>query len=287
MARLTMIPSKVAEEQRVSENRNVLDRPAPGPDLTLRYGPEPDQVMDVRLPPDGSRPAPVLVLWHGGYWRAEWDRTHIGPMAHDLARRGYVVVTPEYRRTGEGGGWPTTFADVAASVDALPRLLEDAAPGRADLARIGYAGHSAGGHLAVWATLRHRLPAGSPGQTTEPPRVTGVLALAPVLDLAGAYRRDLDDGAVRALLGGGPAELPERYAATDPMAIGVPETPVLLVFGDRDNRVPVEMFHEYHAVTGCPFVELADADHFAVIDPTASVWPQIVDALHTVLPLDT
>lgn len=260
------------------ENRDILVRPAPAPDLTVSYGPHPDQVADVRLPAH-SGPAPLLMLWHGGFWRAEHDRAHLGPMATDLAGRGYAVATVEYRRVG----WPTIFTDVAEAADAVPALIEQVVPGRVERHRVVYAGHSAGGHLAVWAALRDRLPAGAPGRVTDLPRTTGVLALAPVLDLAEAYRLDLDGGAVAGLLGGGPDDVPERYAAADPAALGVPGPPVVVLHGDVDRSVPVEMSRRYAAATGSRLVELPGVGHFAVIDPESAAWPAVVAALGATL----
>jgi acetyl esterase/lipase len=264
------------------ENRDVFGRPSPAPDLTVSYGPHPDLVADIRLPPAtaGPRPAPLLLLWHGGFWRAEYDRAYLGPMASDLAGRGFLVASVEYRRTGGGGGWPTTFTDVAGAADAVPALIEQAIPGRVDQCRVVYAGHSAGGHLAVWAALRDRLPAGAPGRSPSIPHVTGVLALAPVLDLADAYRLGLDGDAVDALLGGSPEKVPGRYAATDPAALGAPAPRVVLVHGDRDERVPLDMSRRYQATARSRLVELPGADHFAVIDPASAVWPAVVDALN-------
>jgi acetyl esterase/lipase len=275
----------------------VLSRPAPPPDLTVSYGPHPDQVADIRLPPatPTAAPAPLLLLWHGGFWRAEYDRAHLGPMASDLAGRGIAVASVEFRRTGGGGGWPTTFTDVAESADALPALVAEAAPARVVRGRVGYAGHSAGGHLAVWAALRDRLPAGAPGRSVGAgrpgehgrvavaPRVTGVLALAAVLDLADAYSLGLGEDAVGALLGGSPEQVPDRYAAADPAGYDAPGASLLLVHGDRDSRVPVAMSRRYAAATGSALTEVAGADHFAVIDPESEAWPAVVDALHRLL----
>jgi acetyl esterase/lipase len=261
-----------------AENRGILSRPAPPPDLTIRYGPHPDQVADVRLPATDG-PAPLVLLWHGGFWRPQWDRTHLGPLAADLAARGLVAANVEYRRAG----WPTTFTDVAAAADTVAGQLERAAPGQVDQSRIVYTGHSAGGHLALWAALRHRLPAPAPGHVDGPPRVAGVLALAPVADLAEAYRLDLDRGAVEAFLGGGPQDVPDRYAAVDPVTLGTPAAPVVLVHGDRDDRVPVEMSRRYAALTACRLVELPGTDHFALIDPEAVVWPQVLAALRSLI----
>ena len=257
----------------VGENREVLTRRAPAADLTVAYGPHPEQVADIRLPL-GTGPAPLVLLWHGGFWRAEWDRAHVGPVAAALAEHGYAVANVEYRRTG----WPATLIDVGEAADRLPALVEDAAPGRVDPTRVVYAGHSAGGQLAIWASLRDRLPAGAPGRTTGQVWHKGVLALAPVVDLADAYWLDLDDGAVEAFLGGGPEEVPERYAAADPAALAAP-VDVTVVHGARDGRVPVEMSRRYCAASGSRLVEVAGADHFALIDPESAAWPAVVAAL--------
>lgn len=260
----------------VAENRDVLMRPAPVPDLTVAYGPDPDQVADIRLP-GGSGQAPLVLLWHGGFWRPQWDRMHTGPLAAGIAAAGFVVANVEYRR----GGWPVTLLDVAAAAGAVPGLVDQSLPGRIDQRRIIYTGHSAGGHLALWAALRHRLPASAPGRADSAPQVAGLVALAPVADLAAAYRLDLDGGAVGAFLGGGPEDVPDRYAAADPAALGAPPANAIVVHGDADRRVPVEMSRRYAGASGARLIELPGTDHFSLIDPQSAVWPQIVDALRS------
>ena len=134
---------------------DILTRPAPPPDLVIRYGGGPQHVPDVRLPgdrsDDGSRPAPLVIFLHGGFWRVTFYRSHTGPMATALAAAGYAVCVPEFRRTGQpGGGWPGTFDDVAAAVDRTPALIRDTAgPGAIAAGPVLLAGHSAGGHLAL------------------------------------------------------------------------------------------------------------------------------------------
>src|SRR5215470_1271857 len=189
---------------------DVLTRPGRPPDLVLHYGDEPDHVADLHLPPadspdaDGSGGQVLLTLFlHGGFWRAEYGREHTRPLAGALAAAGLVVCAPEYRRTGQpGGGWPGTFDDVAAAVDRLPAVLADVTGGLTEPDRFVLAGHSAGGHLALWAASRHRLPSESPWRT-ENARACGVVALAAVSDLTACYRWGLGAGAADALMGGG------------------------------------------------------------------------------------
>ncbi|HEY3686462.1 MAG TPA: alpha/beta hydrolase [Streptosporangiaceae bacterium] len=265
----------------MSDPREVLSRQSPPPDLTVRYGPDADNAADVRLAA-GAGTAPLIVFLHGGFWRIEYDRTHVGPVTDALAAAGYHVAVPEYRRVGQpGGGWPGTFDDVAAAVDAVPDLVADVAgPGRVDLDRIVLVGHSAGGHLALWAAGRHRLPAGSRWHRTAPPRVHGVVALAAISVLSQAT--ELGDGAVTALLGG--ALDPERLAQADPAALPPTGIPATLLHGADDDRVPVAQSRAYASTAWgagdiAELRELPGCEHFGLIDPMSSAWPAVLDAM--------
>lgn len=292
--------------------RDVLTRPAPPPDHVLRYGPGPDQVADVRLPPRlgvgaaGRAPALVLLL-HGGFWRAAYDRTHLGSLAAALAAENFVVCTPEFRRTGQpGGGWPGTFDDVAAAVDRLPGLLRSALGGAAEPGPVILAGHSAGGHLALWSAGRQRLSPDSPWYRASGGRVAtggagsasasevagaevaGVVALAPVSDLAGCYRAGLDQDAAGELLGGGPVEQPSRYAVADPARLVPLGVPVHIVHGTADDLVPFAMsrsFAELARAAGDSVTldVLAGGGHFEVIDPLSAAWPAVLAAFRAVV----
>lgn len=264
--------------------REVLTRAAPPPRLTVAYGGSPDQVADVWLPDGGGR-APLVVVVHGGFWRAGYDRTHTRPQCAGLAAAGYAVAAIEYRRVGAGGGWPATFDDVAAALDTVPALVARATaggPAEADAARVVHVGHSAGAHLAVWAASRGRLPAGARWTaSSERARPTGVVALAGVLDLRAAAELDLDDGAARELLGGGPAQRPERYAAADPLGLAPPGVPVALLHGADDRQVPPEFSRRYAAAAGplATLREPAGVEHFGLIDPESPAWPAVLDAV--------
>lgn len=276
-----------------TDPREVLTSPAPSPDFVLRYGPGREHVADLRLPADGGvaapdrRPgAPLVVLLHGGFWRVAFDRAHAGPLASALAQAGYAVCVPEYRRTGQrGGGWPGTFDDVAAAVDTLPGLAAEAAPGLVDPFVELLAGHSAGGHLALWAASRNLLPAGTSWHRAAP-AVRGVVALAAVSDLAAGAEQDLGRGAATLLMGGGPERHPGRYAQADPAGLLPVPAPVRLVHGELDDIVPCAMSLDYAERAARAGGDVAcDAlpgyGHFEVIDPLSGAWPRVLAAFRS------
>ena len=223
--------------------------------------------------PDGAAPPggrPVVVLLHGGFWRARYSLRLEDDLVADLAGRGYAVWNLEYRGLGvrSGGGWPATFEDVAAGIDELDRL--DAA---LDLARVHAIGHSAGGQLALWAA----------GRSEPEPRIrlAGAVSQAGVVDLREADRLGISNGAVRALIGGPPGKLPERYDAASPiehLPIGVP---TLLVHGTEDDAVPHALSRTYAKRAGeaqelCELVTLPGVGHMEHLDPRSSAWAPVV-----------
>jgi len=217
----------------------------------------------------------MVIFLHGGFWRNEYDRSHTGPLASALAAAGIIAITPEYRRTGApGGGWPGTLDDVAAAVRAVPDLVTR------DLGAPILAGHSAGGHLALWA-------AAGLAREGRPPR--GVVALAPVADLARAFELDLDGGAVLALLGGRPTEVPDRYARADPMALLPIGAPMIVCHGDRDTVVPLEISERFVDAASAAGDEVtlaawSDVDHFDVIDPESVAWSSVLTCIERFCP---
>jgi dipeptidyl aminopeptidase/acylaminoacyl peptidase len=252
---------------------DVLSRPARPPDLALRYGPE-DEVADLWLPPGGTAgPARFVLFLHGGFWRAAYDRRHAGPLAEALSAAGLAVCVPEYRRVGQpGGGWPGTFDDVAAAVRGLPALVGEAAAGRVTTDRMVLAGHSAGGHLALWAAAQEI--------GLARPDLLAVVSLAGVCDLAACHRLRLGQDAAGELMGGGPEELPERYLRADPMAAIPVRASVILVHGLADDRVPWQQSGTYATAASAAGGEarcvlLPDAGHFDVIDPLSPTWPAV------------
>ena len=248
--------------------------------------------MRLPRPPRGAatvRPAPLVIFLHGGFWRAAYDRAHVAPLAAALAGEGYAVCTPEFRRVGQpGGGWPGTLDDIAAAVDVLPELVEAAAgPGHVASGPFVLGGHSAGGHLALWAAARHRLPPSTRWHTPAPGPFRGVVGLAAVSDLVACHAQRLGGGAADALIGGGPGRYPDRYALADPARLVPLGIPVRLVHGSRDRQVPCQMSRDYAAAAAAAgddvvLDDLTGCGHFEPIDPLSAAWSAVLAAFRSI-----
>lgn len=268
----------------------LLEKPRATADHRIAYGADPLQFGELWLPQGRGR-HPVIVLIHGGCWRADLPGTELMDyMAADLRDRGYAVWNLEYRRIGHtGGGYPGTFQDIAKGLDHLRALVPQYT---LDLRRVVISGHSAGGHLALWAAARDRLPATSPLRVAKPLPVRGVVSLAGIADLA-AYRATGPDACggpttIDGLVGLQGSKGREVFADTSPPALVPLGDRQIIVSGALDPIVPPRFGRNYASVAasaGDPAtsVVLKGAGHFELIDPTSAVWPRITDAYSDLL----
>ena len=234
----------------------------------IHYGDDPSQFGELSLP--SGTPKGVVVVIHGGFWRAQYDLSLGRPLAASLVEHGWVAWNVEYRRVGIGGGSPETLDDVGAAIDAL-------ADQDAPVGRVLAVGHSAGGHLATWAASRGR-------HDRWPAKValTGVVSQAGVLDLRSAYDEHLGDGAVAAFLGHvpGPGDDPVDPARQVPL-----DVPVHCVHGRADDTVPVSQSRGYVAAATAAGARAelteVDGDHFVVIEPATDAWRLTLEILES------
>jgi len=266
--------------------KEIAALPAAPVDHRIPYGPQSLQFGELRLPA-GAGPHPVAVVIHGGCWSAGFGLDHIGPASDALRHAGIATWTIEYRRVGDqGGGWPGTFEDVARGIDHVEALARRF---QIDTRRVVLVGHSAGGHLALWAAARRNLPVSSPLRAANPLQVRGVVALAGITDLR-AYGAAPGgcNAAVAQLLGGTAGDVPERYAEANPIQLLPLRVPQRLVQGGGDPIVPQAQAASFSAEArrqgdDSRVRTIEEAGHFDLIAPFAPAWETVIEEIRALL----
>jgi acetyl esterase/lipase len=265
--------------------RDLMAIPVANPDHRFRYGPAPSQFGELRIPRATGGAHRLVVLVHGGCWSDYAGAASIGAMADALKRKGIATWSIEYRRLPEdGSGWPGTYRDTGAAVDFLRSI---AGKYRLDLSRVVFVGHSAGGHLALWAAARSRLKPSSPLFVPNPLVPVGVINLAGRMDMSegiAAYEATCRAPVVLQLLGGVPADVPSRYADASParlLPLGVPQ---IMIWGSGEDNVPRDQAERYvtaarQAGDDARLIIVPDAGHFETASPHSAAWPTVVEAI--------
>lgn len=264
----------------------------PTPTAVLQYGPASPQAVDVFLP-SGKGPHPVAILIHGGCWRdlPGAGREQLRPIAAQLAKQGIAVWSIGYRRADEnGGGYPGTFQDVATAID---KLRSQAALYKLDTSRTVVVGHSAGGHLALWASVRNRLPAHSPLRDTDAFVPGAVISLAGIADLTSFGRfvpLHCGPGIIERLV---PERAsPDPYAEISPAQLPPPPGRVVMVSGILDRLVPPYVADDYarsmrraHAKE-VTLIDIPGAGHFDLVMPGTPAWQEVELRIREALSVD-
>jgi arylformamidase len=216
-----------------ARSRRAID--ALRPKLDLRYGPRPQETLDLFLP--AGAPRGTFVFIHGGYWRS-LDKIDHAFVAPPLVAQGYAVALPNYDLC--------PHVSIATIVEECQRALiwlasEGVAHGAAATPMV-VGGHSAGGHLAamMFATdwTRHGL---SRAPFAGGLSVSGVHDLTPLVHFSYNVDLKLDPDSARAV---SPVALTPHTRAPLVVAVGANETSEFLRQSDimfdawPDNRPP-------------------------------------------------
>jgi len=265
----------------------LLKENLPAPDHRLSYGTNELNFGELRLP-KGAGPFPVVVLIHGGCWKAQLPGLDpratsldlLKPIAAALAETGIASWNVEYRRVGnDGGSWPGTFHDVGRAIDFLRTIAEKHS---LDLKRVIVGGHSAGGQLAFWAAARPKLPPSNPLYSKEPLPLKAVLNLDGPIDLkTGAAFTEQFCGfpAIHEFLGGSPDAYPDRYAAGSAnsyMPLGVNQLIVMgALLGGISDQISTYTKAAKSKGDNVTVLDLTKAGHFGFLFPKSDEWKSV------------
>lgn len=282
-------------QQRTEPNSSLMTPadlqalPAEPADYRLTYGDDANQFGELRLPA-GPGPHPVIVLIHGGCWKAEYATLRdLAPMGDALKRDGIATWNIEYRRLGQpGGGWPGTYLDVAHAIDHLRQISSKYG---LDLKHVVVLGHSAGGHLAMWSGTRQNLPKNSPLYLRKPLPLAGVINLAGTIDMSqniAHMESECKDAVVTGMLGGSPESVPDRFKQASASALLPLRVPQILIWGERDNFIPRPLAEKYvseavRAGDRTQLIIVPAVGHFETASPASSAWPSVRKAIRSLL----
>lgn len=238
----------------VATFNDILALEARSPSFEVAYGPEPSQTT---LLFESTGPVKTqIVLIHGGCWSNQYTRAHISPLASALAKVGFNVWVPEYRRVGDvGGGWPGTYQDVATAINHVADQVTEPPT---------VVGHSAGGHLALLAA-------------TDPDvALAGVIGLAAITDLSVYGQQEGSCPAmVEELMGTPYVDSAEHYFAASVMRPEI-RVPAHLIHGSLDKIVGEDQLAGFGSNQ---IIRIPDAGHFDLIHPNSTAFDILVDLL--------
>jgi len=288
IAGVFLVPA-MAQQQRITVQDILAGDPIPA-DHRIAYGDHPMQFGDLRIP-EGEGPWPFAILIHGGCWQSIASLQYFDRVAEAITAMGVVTWNIEYRPVDvEGGGWPGTFLDVANGVDKLRDIALEYDLG---MERVITLGHSAGGHLALWAAGRPRVADNSELYVEDPLPVGGVVSLAGIPELR-RYRA-LDpptcgEGIVDRLMGGGPRQVPDRYLHGSPFQMLPLNVAQIHITGRNDDIVPFRQVSRYNyesqsAGDDSQLIVVDDAGHYEVVWPGTEAWARVEEAVRTMLGL--
>jgi acetyl esterase/lipase len=281
-------PATSSGTPRLMTPQDLTSVPAQAPDRRVIYGADANQFAELRVP-GGAGLHPVVVLVHGGCFKTYGSFADLAPVGDVLKGRGIATLNVEYRRVDQaGGGWPNTYLDVGHAVDHVRSLAKEH---RLDLSRVVIVGHSAGGHLAMWAAARSRVPRGSALYMANPLAVRGVVDLAGPLDLAAniaGYEGLCRDRVITDLMGGTPASVPAHYAEASPIKLLPLGVPQVVVLGEYEEYVPLPLARAYvqaaeRAGDRARMILIPGVGHFEIASPRAAIWPTVESAIRSLI----
>lgn len=250
---------------------------APASSVIVRYGPQSEQYSLFKKP-EGNGPFPLAVIVHGGCWnRFIASAPIMQPMADALTRAGWATLNLEYRVVNDSPyAAPMSFQDIASAMDALPVMLANLP---VNLKRTVLIGHSAGGHLALWAAARSSIPTTSVLFKSKPNLPQAVIGLAAIPDLV-TYQKS-SCGSVIPTLRGNLSD-----AEVSPEAMSAAGVPIYLFAASGDDIVPpqyADAYQQHEASLGHTVsVSRVSGNHFTLIQSSGEVFDAVLKQLNAI-----
>ncbi len=284
-AQAAVAPSTSLAQPKLLRAGDVDTMPVREAGMRIAYGKDSLQFGDLRMPA-GKGPFPVAIILHGGCWFSPYaSLRNTAPLAQALADAGVATWNVEYRRYDQpGGGWPGTFRDAADAADYV-RTLVKRFP--LDTSRIVAAGHSAGGHLALWLASRPTLRTTSALAGGRPLALKGVVSIGGIADLREFFTREkrtCGNPAVESLLGGVPDSVSQRVGDGSPIERLPLRVPSIHIAGERDFIAPLAVREAYAAAARAKgdsvvVVTIPGDGHFEAIAPMRETGRAVVAAV--------
>ena len=218
----------------VTRVRNIPYHSESGRELKL------DIFHQESIPPN----APVLLQIHGGAWVIGNKDQQALPLMGQLASRGWVCVSVQYRLS-PGATFPDHIIDCKR---ALVWVKKNIAQYGGDPDFIVATGGSAGGHLSALLALSANNPAFQPGFEDEDTRVQGAVPFYGIFDFTNSLvqrkHKGLDDLVAEKVLKCSLMDNPELWELASPIFhVSEAAPPTLLVHGNGDTLAPIEESH--------------------------------------------
>jgi len=118
--------------------------------------------------------------------------------------------------------------------------------------------------------------------------LAGAVDLLLTIDLAGYFTFAHDKREVYALMGGRPADFPDRYRAGSPGDLLPFHVPQFLIQGANDDQIPPDLparwanlLHRSGDVASITMIP--GADHFDIVDPESQAWGRVREVVRKAL----
>jgi acetyl esterase/lipase len=203
-----------------------------------------DLRLDIYSPKSITQPLPVVLWIFGNRW-SRGSKNHRPPL--NLVSRGYIVVSIDYRLSGEAP-FPAAIEDCKAAVR---WVRANAAAYHFDPDHIGAWGHSAGGHLAALLGTSGGVAEleGAGDNHTFSSRVQAVCDMSGPSDILQFYEAvshsdegiaRIDRSSIEQFLGGSVEQNRAKAIAASPTTyVSKDDPPFLIIHGENDMTIPV------------------------------------------------